>query len=48
MEINQVLIEYAKLHLQLVQANQYIAQLQQQVKKLTPEQVPTPEPTPAA
>ena len=42
MEINQVLVEYAKLHLQLVNANNYIAQLQAQIKELKPAPVVEP------
>ena len=35
MPVDKILIEYAKLHLQLVQANETIAQLQEKIKELT-------------
>ena len=42
MPIERVLIEYAKVQLQLLVANETITQLQEQIKQLTPAaNVPT-------
>ena len=35
MDINRILTEYAKLHLQLIQANEIIAQLQARIAELS-------------
>lgn len=40
MPIEKILIEYAKLHLQLIAANEQIAELQKQVKDLQPSDKP--------
>ena len=40
MPIEKILIEYAKLHLQLIAANEQIAQLQKQVNDLQPSNKP--------
>ena len=46
MDINRILQEYAKLHLQLVQANDVIAALQAQIKNMQmPPAVPPAPPT---
>ena len=44
MDINQVLIEYAKLHLSLTQANYAIAQLQAKIEELAPKKLAAPGP----
>ena len=43
MPIEKVLIEYAKLHLQLTFAGNKIAELEAQIKALTEAKTPQPE-----